>query len=81
MRRVDLTSSSTLSELLDLAREENVILKTPEGQEFILAEVDDFESEIEATRQNRELTEFLEQRSRERASYSIHEVRKKLNLG
>ena len=81
MRRVELTSSSTLAEILDLARQGNVLLKTPEGQEFILAEVDDFESEIEATRQNRELMDFLEQRSREKARYSIHEVRKKLSLG
>ena len=80
MRRVDVTSTSTLAELLDLAGEENVLLKTPEGREFILAEVDDFEAEVESVRQNRELMEFLEERSREEKTYSLSEVEKKLDL-
>jgi hypothetical protein len=81
MRRVEVTSASTLSELLDLAERENVLLKTPEGREFILAEVDDFEAEVEAVRQNQELMEFLEERSREQKTHSLSEVRKKLSLG
>jgi len=80
MRRVDVTSTSTLAELLDLAGEENVILKTPEGREFILAEVDDFAAEVESVRQNRELMELLEERSREEKTYSLSEVEKKLGL-
>jgi hypothetical protein len=80
MRRVDLTSASTLSELLDLAGEENVLLKTPEGREFFIAEVDDFEAEVESVRQNQELMEFLEERSHFEKSYSLAEVRKKLGL-
>jgi len=40
----------SVNELLKLAREENIILKLPDGQEFLLAEIDDFEREIELTR-------------------------------
>ena len=80
MRRVDVTSASKLTELLDLAGEENVLIKTPEGREFILAEIDDFEVEVESVRQNQELMEFLKERSREGKTYSLSEVEKKLGL-
>jgi hypothetical protein len=80
MRRVDITSASKLAELLDLAGEENVLLKTPDGREFVLAEVDDFDAEIEAVCQNQELMKLLEERSREEKTYSLAEVEKKLGL-
>jgi len=41
----------SLHGLLRQARKENVILRSPDGDEFILAEVDDFNREIELTRQ------------------------------
>ena len=44
---------------------ENIILRTAEGREFILAEINDFDREIELSRQNQELMAFLEQRGRE----------------
>ncbi|HKI06650.1 MAG TPA: hypothetical protein VKK31_32030 [Thermoanaerobaculia bacterium] len=81
MRRVNVTSSSDLAELLDLAEKESVVLQTPEGREFILAEVDDFGVEVESVRQNRELLEFLEERSGAEKTYSLAEVREKLKLG
>ena len=81
MRRVNVTSSSSLTELLDLAEKESVVLQTPEGREFILAEVDEFDGEIESVRQNRELLEFLEERSGNESTYSLAEVREKLKLG
>jgi len=43
-------------------------------------EVDDFEAEIEALRQNRELLEYLEERWRDQETYSLAEARKKLEL-
>ena len=80
MRRVNVTSTSNLAELLDLAERESVVLETPEGREFILAEVADFAVEIDSVRQNRELMDFLEERSQYKQAYSLAEVRKKLNL-
>lgn len=80
MKTVNVTAASRLAELLDLAEEESVLLKTPEGREFILSEVDDFDAEVEAVRQNRGLMEFLDQRSRTEKTYTIEEVRKKLDL-
>jgi len=80
MKTVSLAATSTLADLLDLATEETVLLKTPEGREFILAEVDDFDAEIESVRQNRELLEFLDQRSKDSKTYSLSEARERLKL-
>lgn len=68
------------SEILKLAGDENIIVKTQDGREFIVAEVDDFEEEIELVRQNNELMEFLKQRSKKDNTYSLDEVRQQLNL-
>ena len=80
MKKVNVTAASNLAELLDLAEEESVLLKTPEGREFILSEVDDFDAEIAAIGQNRELLEYLDERWKEQETYTIEEVRKKLDL-
>ena len=81
MKTVELTTIAPyLAELLDLASAENIILKTPEGREFVLAEVDDFDTEIALVRQNEELMALLEQRSREKKTYTLQQVREQLGL-
>ena len=51
------------------------------GQEFIVSsEVEDFEAELESLRNNKELMEFLDERSREEKIYSLAEVKKHLGL-
>ena len=66
--------------LLRRARRENVILRTPEGDEFILAEVDDFNREIELARQNRALMKFLDARARQTGTVSSGKARILLGL-
>jgi len=80
MKKLNVTSTSSLAELLDLAEDGGILLRTPEGREFILSEVDDFDAEVEAVRQNRELLEYLDERWREQETYTSDEVRKKLGL-
>jgi hypothetical protein len=47
----------------------------------VLAQIDnDFEQEIELVRQNQELMQLLEERSKETKTYSLDEVREKLKL-
>jgi hypothetical protein len=81
MKTVKVTESVTnLSEVLDLASEENVILETVDGREFIVAELDDFEGEIKLIRQNKELMKFLEERSKETKTFTLDQVKEQLNL-
>jgi len=66
--------------LLKRARRENVILRSPEGEEFILAEIDDFSREIELTRQNTALMKFLDSRAQQTETVSLQEASALLGL-
>lgn len=81
MKTIDLTTQSpSVRELLDLASEGNLILKTSDGKEFVLAEVDDFEREIALVRQQPELMELLDRRSNPGTTLTIDQVRAELGL-
>ena len=81
MKIVELTTiAPALAELLDLAGEETLILKTSEGREFVLAEVNYFDTEITLVRQNEELMALLAERSSEKKTYTLQQVREQLGL-
>ena len=73
--------AKTVNALLKRARRENVILRSAEGNEFILAEIDDFNREIELTRQNKRLMKLLESRARQKTTISLEETKQQLGLG
>ena len=51
MKTDNLAALSGVTELLNMAGEDTVLLQTPEGREFLLVEVDDSEdAEIQAIR-------------------------------
>ncbi len=56
--------AKTVNALLKKARQEGVILRAPDGNEFILAEIDDFNREIELTRENKRLMRLLDNRAK-----------------
>ncbi len=79
MRTVTVTArSKTIVALLEQARTENLILRTSDGREYILAELDDFNREIELTRQNKKLMEFLDKRAEQTHTMSLAEVEAEL---
>ena len=87
MKTIELTDSNTSAqELFQLADQQNVLVRTPDGKVFVIAEVgttaefDDFTDEVAATRQNKELMEVLAERSRDTSRLSPEEVRKHLGL-
>lgn len=81
MRTIDLSATdANLAEILSLAGDETIILRTREGREFVISEVDDFTHEVALTAQNQELMEFLAERSKETKRHSISKVREMLNL-
>ncbi len=66
MKAIDVSSSTpTLVEVLDLAGKDNVILRTLEGRQFLLAEIDDFADEVAKAVQNESLMQLLEERSKD----------------
>jgi len=80
MRTVVLAESTTLKTLLALAKENNIILKTPDGEEFILAEIDDLDKEIELVRKNEELMNLLDHRAKETRTFTLKQVKEQLDL-
>ena len=66
--------------MLAKAERENLILRSPTGAEFVLAEINDFDGELELQRQNPDLMALLDLRGRQPARMSSAEVRRRLKL-
>ena len=69
-----------LRPLLELASEENLVLTTRGGRQFVLAEIDDFEEEVRLVRDNPELMAFLKARSSGSKTLTEAELRRRLGL-
>lgn len=86
MKTIDLSSDTTSrDEIFQLAEEQNVVVRTPSGKMFVVAEIgdaeaDDFAEEIARTRSNSELRRLLAERSLEPGALSMDAVRQKLGL-
>lgn len=81
MKEIELGNDSPLlPELLNLATEENLIIRTPDGKEFLLAEIDDFDEEVALVREHEALRSLLDQRSKSAKTYTLEEVRETLGL-
>ena len=72
--------AKTITALLRRARRGGLILRSPDGYEFILAEIDDFNREIELTRQNKKLMKLLDERGKQTKTLKAAEVRAQLGL-
>jgi len=69
-----------LNTLLREAQKEGLILRSPDRHEFILAEIEDFNREIELTRQNQELMKLLDERGKQTTTIKTAEVKRQLGL-
>jgi len=64
MKTIDLKKEKLdLETVIKMARQEPVVLVTPDGKEFCIAEADDFEREVEALRGSQAFQRFLDERS------------------
>jgi len=70
----------TVDELMELARNEAVVLRQADGAMFAIASVDDFEVEVELLKNNAEFMAFLKELSQEEATISLQSLREELAL-
>lgn len=78
MRTVDLSKTEkTLAEILALAREESVLIRTASGDDFLLSQADDLDREVAALGASERFTAFLDDRASEKNELSLDEVRRK----
>ena len=72
-----------MKQLLEMALKEDLLLRTPEGHEFMLLAVDDFDHELAKQRANEKLMSFLDKRyrqARKEKGIPIEEVAHELGL-
>jgi hypothetical protein len=75
MRTIDLEKEPLdLAAVIKLASQEPVLLVTPEGKEFCLAEADDFEREVEILRGSQAFQRFLDERSASTRRIPLEEI-------
>jgi hypothetical protein len=74
------TKAKTVTTLLKKAKKGGLILRSPEGNEFILAEIDDFNREIELTRQNKSLMKLLDERGKQNRTFKAADVKRQLGI-
>ena len=81
MKTIDVSRrAQALNKVLRQARQENLILRTADGTEFVVAEIDDFDRELELTRENKELMKFLTARERDPRRIPLDQVKRRLGL-
>lgn len=79
MKTVDLAHQKWDLELvIGMARQEPVLILTPDGKEFCLAEADDFEREVQALRGSREFQSFLDKRSACKVRIPLEDIENEL---
>ena len=57
--------SKDMKRLLEIAKNEDIVVELPDGELFMVSPIDDFEYEIARQRKNKKLMTFLEKRFNE----------------
>jgi hypothetical protein len=75
MKTIDLTKEKLdLEAVIGMASREPLLLVTPDGKEFCIAEADDFEREVDALRGSRAFQRFLDERSASTRRIPLEEI-------
>lgn len=77
---VSKTSRKLQALLKQAAHDKGLVLQTPDGREFLLAEVDQFDREVQLTRENKEIMTLLDRRGREKGGITLKEAKARLGL-
>ncbi len=72
--------ATEVNALLEQARDEDLLVQTADGSEFVLTVVDEFDHEIARTRQNAKLMALLDERARQTQTIPLDEVKRQLGL-
>jgi hypothetical protein len=67
-----------LTEVVNMARKEPVLLLTADGKEFFISEADDFEKEVEMLRGSQAFQKFLDERSMCKHRIPLEDIEKEI---
>ncbi|MEI6310245.1 MAG: hypothetical protein WCP58_11465 [bacterium] len=66
------------AELLEMARNDFLLIKTDKGDSFLVSHADEFATEVELLRQNHKFLSMLDKFKEEQSSISLDQVEKQL---
>ena len=72
--------AAEINALLEQARDDELLVRTADGSEFLLTAVDEFDEEIARTRQNAKLMALLDERAKQPKTIPLDEVKRQLGL-
>ena len=79
MKTIDLSSTSvSVAELLDLARNDSLLVKTDRGDSFVVSPTDEFATEVELLRRNHTFMTMLDDFKEEKDLIPLDQVEKEL---
>ena len=79
MKTIDLTADCpSLTEILRMAESEPVVVKTSQGESFVISAGDEFTTEVELLRRNNEFLAMLDEFKREEASTPLEQIEREL---
>jgi len=81
MKTVNLAEGDrSISELIEIAKSEPVLVHTADGTDFVFEEADEFEREVAALGASDKFMSFLQKRSQEGEEIPASEVAKRLGI-
>jgi hypothetical protein len=72
--------SQDVSQLLDEARRDDIVVQLADGSEFIVIAIEDFDREIARSRNNPRLMAVLEARAAQTTTVPLDEAKRRLGL-
>ncbi|MBS1259553.1 MAG: hypothetical protein MAG551_02625 [Candidatus Scalindua arabica] len=79
MKTIDIsTKKSSINELLNMAKEEPILVTTKDGDSFVISSTDEFNSEVELLRRNHKFLSMLDSFKGEDETFPIDLVEKTL---
>jgi hypothetical protein len=72
--------AAEVNALLEQARQEDLLVRSADGTEFLVTAIDDFDEELARTRQNATLMALLDERAKQTQTVPLDEVKRQLGL-
>lgn len=77
MKTIDLRKKElSLSEILQLAKSDAILIHSNSGEDFVLEQADVFDREVAVLSRSEKFMKFLESRAEESGDLSLEEIRK-----
>jgi hypothetical protein len=72
--------SAEVNALLAQARQEDILVRSADGSQFMVTAIDDFDEEVARTRRNVRLMALLEERAKQAKTVPLADVKRQLGL-